>query len=179
MNKAKKYFDFEKQIAKYNRTSEIDQVFETAARIENNGLKNAMIVERFQGLKQQLVYLRQNKNIERLNAIVIEMNEAVVLLNDFIHYRNRKFKPTFSDEDINNMIEVPREKLSKCQNDIYSVGTVGDENASNLAAIKKTIVTALAQAEEHAEFVKNYLSKSKMVRKTMFSKVSWFGVPLN
>lgn len=179
LNKAKKYFDFEKQIVKYNRTSEIDQVFETAARIENNGLKNAMIVERFQGLKQQLVYLRQNKNIERLNAIVIEMNEAVVLLNDFIHYRNRKFKPTFSDEDINNMIEVPREKLSKCQNDIYSVGTVGDENASNLAAIKKTIVTALLQAEEHAEFVKNYLSKSKMVRKTMFSKVSWFGVPLN
>jgi hypothetical protein len=28
-------------------------------------------------------------------------------------------------------------------------------------------------------FVKTYLSKSKLVRKTMFSKVTWFGLPLN
>lgn len=179
VNKSKKYFDFEKELVKYNASSEIDQVFESAARIEKNGLKNAMIVERYEGKKKELVYLRQNKNIEKLNSIVIEMNGAVVLLNDFIHYRNRKFKPDFSDEEINNMIQIPREKLAKCQNDIYGVGTVGSENASNLASIKKTIGAALAQAEEHHQFVKNYLSKSKMVRKTMFSKVSWYGVPLN
>jgi hypothetical protein len=37
----------------------------------------------------------------------------------------------------------------------------------------------LAQAEEYELFVKDYLSKSKLVRKTMFTKVSWFGIPLN
>jgi hypothetical protein len=178
INKSKKYFDFEKEIVKYNASSEIDQLFETAARIERNGLKSAMIVERYEGKKKQLVYLRQNENIKKLNSIVIEMNEAVVLLNDFIHYRNRKFKPTFSDEVINDMIQIPRDKLAKCQNDIYGVGTLGSENASNLASIKKTIGVALAQAEEHAQFVKNYLGKSKMVRKTMFSKVFLFNVPL-
>ena len=179
VSKSKKYFDFEKEIVKYNASSEIDQVFESTVRIEKNGLKNAMIVERYQEKKKELVYLRQNKNIEKLNSIVVEMNGAVVLLNDFIHYRNRKFKPTFSDEEINNMIQIPREKLTKCQNDIYGVESVGSENASNLASIKKTIGAALAQAEEHDQFVKNYLSKSKIVRKTMFSKVSWYGVPLN
>lgn len=178
VNKSNKYFDFEKEIVKYNASSEIDQLFETAARIEKNGLKSAMIVERYEGKKKQLVYLRQNENIKKLNSIVIEMNEAVVLLNDFIHYRNRKFKPTFSDEVINDMIQMPRDKLAKCQNDIYSVGTLSSENASNLASIKKTIRVALTQAEEHAQFVKNYLSKSKMVRKTMLSKVSLINVPL-
>ncbi|MGO4817583.1 transglutaminase domain-containing protein [Flavobacterium sp. W22_SRS_FP1] len=179
LNKLKKYFDFEKEIIRYNASSEIDQLFETAARIEKNGLKNAMIIARYESNKEQIVYLRQNKNIEKLNSIVIEMNEAVVLLNDFIHYRNRKFKPAFSDEVIHNMIQIPTQKLAKCQNDIYDVGTVGSENASNLASIKKTIGAALAQAEEHNQFVKNYLSKSKIIRKTMFSKVSWYGVPLN
>ena len=77
------------------------------------------------------------------------------------------------------MIQTPRQKLAKCQNDIYSVGDVGDQNKSNLSSIRKSISTNLAQAEEHALFVENYLSKSKLVRKTMFSKVSWFGVPLN
>ena len=178
-NKSKKYFDFEKEIVKYNNLSQTDQLFESAQRIEKNGLKNALIVERYEGKKKQLVNLRKNNSIDKLNAIVSEMNESVAMLNDFIQYRNNKFKPTFSDEEINNMIQTPRQKLSKCQNDIYSVGDVGDENKSNLLSIKKSITTTLAQAEEHALFVKDYLSKSKLVRKTMFSKMSWFGIPLN
>jgi hypothetical protein len=68
--------------------------------------------------------------------VVRELNEAVVLLNDFIHYRNNKFKPTFSDEETSRMIEIPKAKLTKCQNDIYSVGSVGDQNAANVS-IKK------------------------------------------
>ncbi|TDE54838.1 transglutaminase domain-containing protein [Flavobacterium sp. GT3P67] len=176
INKAKKYFDFEKEISKHNKESEVDQLFASAERIEKNGLKNAMILERYEGKKKQLTYLRQNTNIEKLNAIVNEMNEAVVLLNDFIHYRNNKFNPALSDDEISNMIETPREQLAKCQSDIYSVGSVGSGNASNVASIKKSISKALVQAEEHALFVQNYLSKSKIVRKTMFFKVSRFGV---
>ncbi|MFV8336972.1 transglutaminase domain-containing protein [Flavobacterium sp. RSP29] len=179
INKTKKYFDFEKEITKYNALPEADQLFASGERIEKNGLKNAMIMERYEGKKQQLTFLRQNTNIEKLNAIVNEMNQAVVLLNDFIHYRNNKFKPTLSDDEISSMIETPREQLVKSQNDIYSVGSVGNQNTANVASIKKSIVAALAQAEEHSFFVKNYLSASKIVRKTMFSKVTWFGVPLN
>ncbi len=179
INKTKKYFDFEKELVKQSSLSEIDQLFESAERIEKNGLKNAMIVDRYQSVKKNLTYLRQNANIDKLNGIVNEMNEAVVLLNDFIFYRNHKFKPTLPDEDIKTMIEKPREKLMKCQKDIDAVGSTGSENASNLFSIKKSIESNLALAEEHALFVKNYLSKSKMVRKTMFSKVSWMGIPLN
>ena len=179
INKSKKYFDFEKEIAKHNSLSETNQLFESAARIEKNGLKNAMIVESYKSKKEQLTYLRQSANIDKLNSIVNEMNEAVVLLNDFISYRNNQFKPSFSDNEINNMIQKPRAKLVKCQNDIYTVGSAGSENASNLLSIKKAIESNLATAEEHALFVKNYLSKSKIVRKTMFSKASWFGIPLN
>lgn len=179
INTAKKYFDFEKQILVYSRLSEEDQLFESAERIAKNGLKNAMIVARYEGKKQQLAALRYNTNIAKLNAVVNELNQAVTGLNDFIYYRNNKFKPVFSDEVISNMIEIPRAKLANCQNDIDNLGAVGAENASNVASIKKAIAVALAQAEEHALFVKNYLSKSKIVRKTMFSKVSWFGVPLH
>jgi hypothetical protein len=42
------------------------------------------------------------------------------------------------------MIEIPKAKLTKCQNDIYSVGSVGDQNAANVASIKKSIDAALA-----------------------------------
>ena len=178
INKTKKYFDFEKEQAKQSSLSEIDQLFESSERVEKNGLKNAMIVAFYENQRKHSTVLRQNNNIEKLNSIVAEMNEAVLLLNDFIFYRNNKFKPTFPDEEINLMIQKPREKLIKCQNDIYKVGSIGTDSA-NLSSVKKSIESNLALAEEHALFVKNYLSKSKIVRKTMFSKVSWMGIPLN
>lgn len=179
LDKTKKYFDFEKEIALYYKISENDQLFESAARIEKNGLKNAMILEYYNMTKKQWNNTMQNANIDKLNVVVNEYNEALLLLNDFIMYRNKKFKPTFPDEKIQQMIQAPREKLAKCQNDIFKIGTVGSENASNMSSLKRNIAEALIQADEHAAFVKEYLSKSKLIRKTMFSKVSWFGIPLN
>lgn len=179
LDKTKKYFDFEKEIALYSNLPEKDRLFESAERIEKNGMKNAMILEYYNIRKQNWKSLIQNANIEKMNAIGTEFNEAVLLLNDFIMYRNKKFKPTFSDEVITKMIQTPREKLQKCQNDIFNLIMVDSENASNVNSLKKLIAQALIQADEHAVFVKDYLSKSKLVRKAMFSKVSWFGVPLN
>ncbi|MBC7747575.1 MAG: hypothetical protein H7Z76_03175 [Methylotenera sp.] len=172
MNTSKKYFDYEREISKYNVLSEADQLHASAQRIEKNGLKNALVLERFEFKKKKLEYLRRNTNIEKLNAIVNEMNLAVVLLNDFVQYRNNQFKPTFSDDEISNMIQTPKEKLAKCQDAIYAVGAVGSENSANVASIKKSLSKALAQANEHASFVQNYLSKSKISRKTMFFKIT-------
>ncbi|TRX04148.1 transglutaminase domain-containing protein [Flavobacterium gawalongense] len=179
INKSKKYFSFESEISKYNTLSEIDKLFDSAVRIEKNGVINAMILERLEGKKKEITYLRHNSNVDRLNAIVNDYNEAVILLNDFVHYRNNKFKPTLSDDEINNMIQAPIEKLAKCQDAIYTIGSIGTENSSNLTSLKKSINDVLGQAKEHELFVQEYLSKSKNVRKTMFTKVFWFGVPLN
>jgi hypothetical protein len=179
INKAKKYFDFEKEIAKQTGLSEMDQLFESALRIEKNGLKNGMILAYYENRRKHSAVLRENLNIEKLNSIVAEMNEAVLLFNDFIFYRNNKFKPILRDEEINAMVQKPRDKLIKCQKDIYTVGSIGTNNAAHLLSTKKSIESNLLLAEDQALFVKNYLSKSKLIRKSMFSKVSWMGIPLN
>lgn len=179
IDKTKKYFDFEGELAKYNNLSETDKLAETIQRMEKNGVKNALISERLEGKKKNLAYLRQSSNIDKLNAIVNDYNQAIAMLNDFIYYRNRKFKPTLADEEIRNMIQIPRDQLAKCQEAIYTVGNVGSENTSNLNSIKKGIIESLEKAEEHAQFVNQYLSKSKLARKTMFTKISWYGIPVN
>jgi hypothetical protein len=70
------------------------------------------------------------QNIDKLNSIVIEMN-AVVLLNDFVHYRNKNSNLIFQMKRLR--IQIPKEKLVKCQNDIYGVGTVGSEKHIKLS----------------------------------------------
>ncbi len=179
IDKTKKYFDFEGELTRYNQLSETNKLFETIKRMENNGVKNAMIAERLDIKKKNLAYLRQSSSIDKLNAVVNDYNQAIVMLNDFIYYRNNKFKPTLADGEIKRMIQIPRDMLVKCQEGIFSVGYVGSENASNLNSIKKGIIESLEKAEEHAQFVNQYLSKSKVARKAMFTKVIWHGGAMN
>jgi transglutaminase/protease-like cytokinesis protein 3 len=174
INKSKKYFDFESEIAKYESASEIDKLYDSAERIENNGVKNTLILERLKSKDKNRTYLQQKTNIEKLNVIANDCNQAINLLNDFIYYRNKRFSPALPDSEIRSMIVKPKEKLVKCQNALYNVGYVGNENSSSLASLKKSINNALAQTEEHLIFVQNYLSKNNIARKGMFTKTTWY-----
>ena len=85
-------------------------------------------------------------------------------------YRNKNFRPLFSDEIISEMINTPLDALKKCQDAIYGVGSVGKDNTSNLKTLKSQMAQNIKIATEHAQFVKDYLSKNKVQRKLMFTK---------
>lgn len=174
INKSKKYFDFDSEIANYESSSEIDQLYDSAERIEKNGVENALILERLKSKNKNITYLRQKTNIEKLNIIASDCNQAISMLNDFIYYRNKRFSPTLPDYEIKRMIETPKERLIKCQNSVYNIGYIGNENSSSLASLKKSINHALAQTEEHLVFVQNYLTTDNSARKAMFTKTVWF-----
>lgn len=179
INKTKKNFDFESEIMKYEALPKIDQFFEASQRIEKNGIKNQLISQAYTCAKMSWNTERENENGAKYNTIVNQYNEAITDLNDFIYYRNSKFKPLLSDEEIKSKIQNPIEKFKKCQESLFRIGSMGSENAASVSALKKSVADALVQSETHLEFVNNYLSKNKLVRKTMFSKVSWLGIPLN
>ena len=177
--KPKINFNYQTEIYKYLKLSLIDQAFEASERIERNGLLNNLILEEYNFKKNVFSVTQQNTNIQKLNEIIEEYNIAITLLNDFIIYRNKEFTPAYSDGILLEMIKTPREQLEKTKKEIFSLGTVGKENASNFNALKGAISDAEKQAQEQAAFVKEYVSKSKKDRKKMFRKITWFGIPIN
>lgn len=179
INKTKPYFDFTTEIDKSLSLSYNDRIWESRKRIEKNGLKNNLIKEYLSYKKSEQEVLNHNSSVEKLNQIGLEYNQAIVLFNDYINYRNRKFKPTLADDEISRMIDTSKKSLLKCQTDIDALGPVGKNNLDLQVSLRKSIYEALSATKEQELFVKNYLSKSKIGRKAMFSKVTWFGIPLN
>lgn len=171
-------FNYESELEKYEALSAEDKAFQTAKRVEQNAVINALISNYLNSKKQEFMVVIQNKNIESLNQIIIDYNQAIALLNDFIQYRNKKFKPDFSDNSISEMIRSPFDILKKCQEGLNKLGPVGKENQSNLKNLRIQMSSNLKIAEEHYTFVQDYLSKSKSQRKGMFSKTSFSGVSL-
>jgi hypothetical protein len=179
IDKTKKIFDFESEITKYEALPKMDQFFESAQRIEKNGLKNQLISQAYTYAKSSWNYERETENNTKFNQIVSQYNAAIVELNDFIYYRNNKFKPTISDEELKQRITSLKNKFLNCQELLNNLGKVDSGNLQNVNSMKSGLTGTLKQAEEQEVFVTTYLSKSKLVRKAMFSKVSWFGIPLN
>ena len=172
INKKKKVFDFKTEILKYETLSEIDKLSGSAERIEKNGVKNSMIFDRLSYKKSEIQYYKTNQ-------VVTFYNEAIRELNTFVNFRNKQFKPYVSDDELLRMIISPKTRLLKCQEMISNLAVFDKSNLSNINTMSKDILDTTKKIEEQEEFVVKYLSKSKMVRKTMFSKVSWFGIPLN
>lgn len=172
VNDSKIKFDYAQEIEKYKSLSEIEKLQSSADRIEKNGVKNAMIFDR-------LSYKRSEVEVLKFNKIVSLYNEGVSELNTFIAFRNNQFKPNVPDEELRKMITAPKDKLLKSKELIDNLGSVSKNNQANIASISNGINQAISQTEEHFSFVEKYLSKSKLTRKTMFTKVSWFGIPMN
>ena len=177
--KPKINFEYQIEIDKYLKLSEVDKAFESSERIQKNEILNDLILEQYNYMKSVFNVSRMNKNVGKFNEIVEEYNVAIVLLNDFIIYRNKEFTPSYSDVILLEMIQTPKEKLENVQKEFFILGSVGKENTSSFNALKSSISETVKQAQEQYEFVKEYISKSKKERKKMFRTVTWFGLPIN
>ena len=164
-------FDYNAEIEKYEKLSDAEKAFEAFKRIEKNGLSNNMIQEYYNLKKKEFTVINQNKSVEKLIEITAEFNAAISDLNDFIIFRNKRFKPTQSDETLKKMMQDVRDKMNKCQDDVYKVGSVSPENAANLNSLKRSILAGLEKTKENEDFLKEYLSKGSLGRKLMFTNL--------
>lgn len=164
-NKPKTNFDYQAEIAKYERLSEAEKNFQAAARVEKGGFKNQLISDYHAYLRKQFTGFTENQNIEKLNQIVTNYNAAVANLNDFILYRNRNFKPAISDDDLRNRMKDIKDQVKQCNDDVYKVGSVGSQNAAMLSGLKRNISQTMLEVQKQDAFLNEYLSKTKLGRR--------------
>ncbi|MDR6845473.1 transglutaminase domain-containing protein [Flavobacterium granuli] len=178
LNKAKPNFDFVTQIREYNSMSDLDKARTSLIRMEKNGIKNKLIQENVFLKKSEVDAMQNNEAMDKMQAISDDYNQAIAMFNDFIYYRNNRFKPVLSDDAIKEMIESPKQKILDCQSRIYKIGAYNDNNIANVKSLKNSIIDVLKQIEVQEKFVNDYLNKSKSGRKSMFTKTTFFGIPV-
>jgi hypothetical protein len=178
-NKTKPFFNFKDTILVFEKQSHIDQLISSAYRVEKNGVKNSLVFDRLQHLKLEIENDRQTKTVNLYNSAVGESNDGINGLNDFINYRNKQFIPKKADPEIQSMIDVAERKLKAAKSTLGQISNPDANTTNMIRQLTKSIDDASIQMKEQQDWLKLYLSKSKSGRKTMFYKVTWFGVPLN
>lgn len=167
-DKSQKSFDYKESITAFLRLSENDQLNDLKTRMIETGYKTKLAKERFDILKKQLEVFSLNTNIKELNAISFKYNEGITLLNEFVSYRNAQFRPAKKDQEIVEMITKPLMIFEDCNDKIYKLGFVGQENLYDLNKFKRSLIEIIATVKKHETFVNDYMTKDVKERKKMF-----------
>lgn len=163
-------FDFWNEVATYERSSESEQAKGSVQRIEKNGIKNSLIAGRLDYEKYRITHENNKNNYAKIQTIIADFTEANNLFAAFLKYRNARFIPLVSDEEIKSKIQIPYDLVLKCQNDLNEVKEVQRDNIGNLNTLKASLADAKKNFEIHLNFVNEYLTKDKSQREKMFYK---------
>lgn len=167
-NTKEKPFDYNETIINFQKLSESEQLEALKSRMIQTGVTTKLAKERFEILKKQLDVYALNKNVKEFNDITSKYNEGINLLNEFIYYRNAQFRPSKEDKEILKMIEEPLSIFEDCNDKIYKMGFVGQENLYDLNKFKRGLIDIIEETKKYKKFVDDYLTKNTKDRKKMF-----------
>lgn len=169
-------FYFTDSIAAYEQMSEQEQLLSTAARIQHYDVPNDLTTQKLDEIADRLRYMKQlaeyninNDNVAIYNDAVADYNQGVALFNKFIEYRNRRFRPAKSDQEIESMITNADKYLSGAAQKITNLKASGTITESQLSTFRKNLSLLLARVNDQKTFVSSYLAKDKEERKNMLN----------
>ncbi len=161
-----KEFDYNVAIATFEKQSKIEQTKAIIARIEKNGVKNALTFEQLKYYKNEI----QNEKTDAYNLAAKDFNLAISLFNNFISYRNNQFKPTKTDDGIKDMIDQAAFFVKETQVKLNNISDPDAKNAKLITQLYMTSNEISLQIKEQQNWLNEYLSKGKIGRKMMFLK---------
>lgn len=162
--------DFNFEIAKNEGLTNLEKAIAATNRIEKSGITNTLISDKITASKKEIDYCREIETIGKLETIVPQFNNATNQLNEFIRFRNSKFLPAITDEELKNKLQIPFDLIVKYQDQVDQI-SVSKENTANLISLKKSISTTKQIADNQMIFLNQYLAKDKDSRVKMFFKV--------
>lgn len=170
IDKTKPFFSYPDSIAAHEKLSHLQQYEDEARRIEQNGVKTTITFNYLAMLRRNIEVAKQAELVSNYNEAVSGFNACIKNLNNFINYRNKQFTPTKPDAAIQAMIDTVETGMATVESKINSVKGKDARIDEMIGPFMENFADAGKTLAEHKEFVKKYLSKSKLTRKSMFYK---------
>ncbi|WP_343704532.1 transglutaminase domain-containing protein [Chitinophaga sp.] len=178
-NTSRPFFSYADSIAVFEKQDEVDYYAAAASRMERNGVRNSLAFDRLQQMRRAIDIEMQNRVVHLYNTASVNYNNAVNSFNTFIDYRNKQFKPEKTDPQIQAMLDESADELKNASLKLARIKNPDANTASLITGFNKQIGDLSARIDEQQEWLKKYFSKGKAGRRSMFTKYSWFGIPLN
>lgn len=179
LDKSKSFFSYQDTLRQFEQASEIEKLVSSSRRIEQNGVRNSLIFDRLQHNRREIEYYYNSLLVETYNSAVYYYNDGIDHLNRFIDYRNRQFVPKKQETEIREMVNNAERSLVNARLKLKEIINPDSNTATSMLQLDRSIDEAMLNLNEQRIFVDKYFRTGKMLRKSLFYKYTWMGIPLN
>ena len=166
--KDRQQIDFADSLNSYNRMSQLEKFEAAVSRIKQAGIYNEHIRTNLIYLQMQVSIIYQEKNREGYNDAVAIFNNANTMLNHFIEYRNERFQPSRSDQQINDMLSPINAIILAAYKKLDEVDRSADNFQYDTELLRNRLKTLAERLLDQQLFLKRYLSVALTAREKLF-----------
>jgi len=179
IDRSKPFFDYPDSIKRFGQESKIGRLIASSRRIEQNGVRNSLIFDRLKHNRREIEYYNDSLRVEMYNSAVYHYNDGINHLNRFIDYRNRQFTPKKQENEIREMVNQAEWSLANARLKLQAIQNPDSNTAASILQLGRSIDEAMMNLNEQRIFVDKYFKTGKLLRKSLFYKYTWMGIPLN
>ncbi len=176
-------YTFADSINDYMQLTRIQQYEVTLRRIEENGIRNSIILDYARFLEQTLEnaellkkYEYQKQMAEKLNEAVVHYNAGANLFNRYINFYNRQFKPAMPDIEIQGMLDTSEREIKISKGILTGIDPFNSEMKQNINQLITANKDLQYLIDEQKVFLRKYLTTSKAYRVSLFRKYYRLGL---
>jgi len=164
------FFNYLDTLRKYEQETEVEKLVSASVRIEKNGIVNSLILDQLKNNKREIEYYWEKQTVEMFNSAVNLYNEGINELNEFIVYRNKRFLPGKTDNEIKNMVDEAEYLLINSQRRLKEIRNPDSKTDDLITQFSKSVGEALRILNEQKIFVNKYLKSEETLRNSLFYK---------
>lgn len=149
-------FSYTDSINAYLQEDSLQQLISSARRLEQSaaGQEDTDIWHRYSRMKIHII--RQEENMQLFNNAVNDLNEAKKLFNEFVQYRNNRFKPARSDNEIKRMFNRIEDLLFSAGRQLQGIGVKAENYQYDTEGLTENLVRLQQRVEEQKQFLQRY-----------------------
>ncbi|MEO6329195.1 MAG: transglutaminase domain-containing protein [Ginsengibacter sp.] len=159
INHDKPYFNYADSISAYEKLNALDKYLSAAPRIEKNGTQNTMIANKVKQLKMDIEIFYQDRDTTLYNSAIADYNNALAIFNSFLTYRNNRFTPLKTDNEIQNLFEDIDKLIVSAHNKLTEVNHSKAQLTLNTTTLENVLDQLSTRVKEQQVFLKDYLSQ--------------------
>jgi len=164
------FFNFIDTLKRYDHQTEIERLLNTAFRIKNNGISSYIDYYNLNQLKIRIKNIYNRIAIEQYNKALKYFNDAIILSNKYIAYRNKYYLPYKSDANIEQMLNDIEDSLILSQNQLKLIKNKSSSLEVNINYLDRFIILELNDLNDTKKKLKEYFKVAKVYRKSLSQK---------
>lgn len=154
-------FNYVDSIKQYQNSDSLTRYISSLLRIQNYGWPTSMIDSKLKRIQLEIELIHQDTDMALYDSAVSDYNNAIVIMNDFINYRNQQFLPLKKDEEVESMFSSISHKIEIANHKLKLINSSTATLTLDTGDIQKKLDDLLIKLREQQTFYKDYINTRK------------------